>query len=119
MLPQSAWARWRYLLRYCAGMKKILSHWLEIAAAVLLIYLEAWGPLIVLGYLVIANFNLHHMLDYHRAAARTWQLVNEVRLLAMVRKLGISDEELKRVEDEMRAKAGPEAWASLEKDWSK
>lgn len=100
-------------------MKKVLSYWLEILAAVLLIYLEAWAMLIVLGYVVLANINLHRTLDYHRAAGRTWQLVNEVRLLAMVRKLGISDEELKRVEDEARAKVGPEAWASLEKDWSK
>lgn len=54
--------------------------------------------------------------DYLRKLIRVFQIHNEIRLLAITRKLKISDEELSIVLDSQRKKIGEEKWKEVENE---
>lgn len=51
-----------------------------------------------------------------RKIIRFFQIANEVKLLAIADKLGVTPQELQRKADEIRQSMSPEEWAAVEKD---
>jgi len=95
---------------------RILRWWVEIVVAAVLIYLHAWASLAVFTYLVAANFQVHRTMNYLRAILRVFQHANDVRLLALMEKLGVSEGDVERASDLIRTKMGEDVWRTLEDD---
>lgn len=55
--------------------------------------------------------------EYLRKMIRVFQVMNEIKLIAIVRKLNISNEEAQKVADEVRQKTGEEKWRVIEKEF--
>jgi hypothetical protein len=92
--------------RFCG-----LYLWHLLTGAFLLILVE--DPRWFLFFLL---FEMLFFVDYLRKLIRVFQAVNDVRLIAIIRKLKISDEDLEIVTDSMKATVGEIKWNQFEKE---
>ena len=65
---------------------------------------------------VIILVNEHTKIDYLRKLIRIFQIFNEVKMISIIRKLGISEEEIKKVYDEEEKKWNEKQREEINKD---
>ena len=56
-------------------------------------------------------------LDYLRKLIRVFQVVNEIKILAIIRKLKITQDDLSIVAESQKSELGKEKWDEIEKEF--
>jgi len=98
------------------GVRTIKSAWLEILAAGGLLYFSV--KLFLMFGFIYFIWRLYSELDYIRAGIRIYQVANEARMLAIIRKLGIEESELEAMGNEINAKMSSEARKNIKDDYT-
>ena len=96
--------------------KTILIYVFEVLIAIAIISysLKAFLVYLFLIFLLVSYKQYNHL----RKMMRIYQVANEAKLGAVVKKLKITNEEIKDVVDEMENNNTEEDWKSLEKDFT-
>ncbi len=81
----------------------------------LYIFFGVAGLLIGLGLLVL--YRIDAQANYLRKMIRSYQVFNDIRLMALMKKLKISTGEVKKIMDEQKEKISSAQWQQIEKDW--
>jgi hypothetical protein len=96
--------------------KPLLSAWVEILVGILILFSVddiRWFWLYLL--LVIVHM-VGHSANYLRKLIRVYQVFNEMKLIVIMRKLKITEDEISIVTDEEKRKMGDEKWQEIEKE---
>jgi hypothetical protein len=92
----------------------IFSYWLEILLGG--IFLACGLYPFLFYFFIIFLVTSSKLIDYLRKLIRAYQIFNEVKILAIIRKLKISDDEISIVLDGEKLKIGDKKWAEIEKE---
>lgn len=101
-----------------AYFKPLLAAWVEILVGMLILFISEDIRWFYLYLMIVVVWAVFRMGDYLRKMMRIYQVVNEMKLLAIIRKLKITDEEISIIADSEREKMGETKWAELEKEMS-
>lgn len=94
----------------------ILLFWVEILLGIWTLFGSDIRWFLLYFFVVFLFFN-HTRTDYLRKLVRYFQVHNEIKLLAIARKLKISDDELSIVMDGQKKNMGEKGWNDLEKEF--
>lgn len=92
---------------------KLSNYWVEALAAVAILVFNEFAILILYLYLVV---RLTLIYEFLRKLIRTYQVANETKILAIIKKLNISNHEISEVMEKELSKLTPQQKAQLEKD---
>jgi len=95
-------------------MKNVLIWTLEIGVAAIVMWIDQRLFWLYFFGTVVAVINMR--VDTLRKIIRFFQIANEVKLLAIADKLGVTPQELQRKADGIRQSMSPEEWDAVEKD---
>ncbi len=96
-------------------LRTIKNYWVEIILALLILVFSEGTSKPFLFFFFIVALNL---VDTLSRFVRVFQIANELKMLAIVRKLKISDEEMSIVLDGEKMKVGEDKWKQMEKEIS-
>lgn len=97
-------------------IKLLLRYWLEIGIGALLVLLAEDVRWFLFYAFVIVLWVTAHQIDYLRKVIRVFQTVNELKLLSIMQRLGITQEEGQALGDEMESNLTEEQRRSLYQD---
>lgn len=101
-----------------AYFRPLLSYWLEILLGAFIL-LAADDIRWFLFYLfLVLILMVSRTSDHLRKLMRVFQIGNEIKMLAVIRKLKITDDEISIVADDAQAKMGEAKWKEIEKELS-
>lgn len=99
-------------------MRKIFAYTGEIAIALYFLFTAQYGLLIIFLYLWVMLFKIDGSFDFIRKLVRVYQSGNEAKLMAIMRKLKISNSEMQEIDQEIDGLLSENAKKSLQKDAS-
>lgn len=97
-------------------IRTFFSHWLEILMGSVIILMIDNIRWFLFYFFIVFLITTFKALDYIRKLCRVHQFYNEVKMLAIIRKLKITDEELSIVVDSEKMNMGEIKWNELEKE---
>lgn len=98
------------------SLKILIKYWAEIVLGIIIINIDDLRWFIFYFFIIFILIIEKHT-DFLRKLVRVFQVFNEVKLLSIVRKLKISDDEISIVMENEKKEIGIEAWAEIEKDF--
>ncbi len=96
--------------------KFLKSFWIEILIGAILLFAVDDIRWFLFYFLVIVLATIHYKAEYLRKLIRVFQVVNEGKLLGIIKKLNISEEELQDIGDSVEANLTEKQLKSLYKD---
>lgn len=99
-------------------IKIIQKFWIEILLGILIILNIEDIRWFLLYFLILFLIVSTKQIDYMRKLIRVFQVFNEIKLLAIIRKLKISDDEISIVADGERRNMGKDKWEEIEKEFN-
>lgn len=99
-------------------IKIVLGFWLEIILGILILFNADDIRWFLLYFFVIFLIVSARQTDYIRKLVRVFQVFNEIKLLAIIRKLKITDDEISIVADGEKRNMGEEKWKEIEKEFN-
>ncbi|MBT3817075.1 MAG: hypothetical protein HOE80_03400 [Candidatus Magasanikbacteria bacterium] len=78
-------------------IKSILGYFIEIILAIIILYVIKDINLFLLYAFIIYLISSEKRIDYIRKLIRVYQVGNEVKLLSIIKKLKITDEEIENI----------------------
>lgn len=97
-------------------VKILLSYWLEIIVGILILFIPDSIRWFLLYFFVIFLVVSVSLIEYLRKLILAFQVANEIKLLATIRKLKITEDELSIVIDSEKMRVGEETWREMEKE---
>jgi hypothetical protein len=88
----------------------------EVALAIGLIFYVDDIRWFFVYFLIVSYFNAMYWGNYLRKLIRVFQVMNEIKLLSIIKKLKITNEEGQEISDEVESQLTDEQRASLHKD---
>lgn len=97
-------------------MKKntIYIYIVELIIGVILIYIDF--KYFLIWFFMMMLIIQHKNVEYLRKMMRVFQTANEVKIMAIIKKLNISKEEIDEIIEVNKKKVSKEGWESLEED---
>lgn len=96
--------------------RPLLSAWVEIVVGVLILINADDIRWFYFYLMLITVWAVFRMGDYLRKMIRMYQISNEIKILTIIRKLKITEDEISIVTDNEREKMGEKKWTELEKE---
>lgn len=93
----------------------LLGYIFELIIAIAIYYFLGLVALLIYIYIMLV-IKIDVNTDYLRKLIRVFQLGNEVKITAIIRKLKITNQEITNVTQETKGNLSEEQWISLEKD---
>lgn len=100
-----------------AIFKSLLSFWLEILIGALILFNSDTIKPFLLYFFVVFLLTTFRYMDYQRKIIRFYQISNEIKIMAIIRKLKITDDEISIVQEDEKIRIGKEKWAEIEKEF--
>lgn len=97
-------------------IKILIGYWLEILVGSIILFAVNDTRWFLLYFLIIFLISSELRTDYIRKLVRVYQVFNEGKFIGIIRKLGITDEELQELGDEIENNLTDEQRKSLYKD---
>lgn len=98
-------------------IKILLKFWLEILLAIIILYWADNLQFFLLYGFVVILFTIWRLTNYLRKMVRIYQVFNEVKVLSIIRKLKITDDEISIVMEGEKNKMGKDKWDEIEKEF--
>jgi hypothetical protein len=99
------------------SIKIIFNYWLEILIAIFLIFGSEDIKLFLIFFFVFSIILITKSMDYIRKLIRIFQIANEIKLITIIRKLKITNDEISIVTEDEKKKIGDEKWSEIEKEF--
>ncbi len=96
-------------------MKKLLIYGIELIVAAILMWIDQ--RLFWLYFFIITMYLIDSRTDYLRKIIRVFQVFNETKIMTIMKKLNISEEEIKKTLEKTKESLSAEKWESLERDF--
>lgn len=95
----------------------LLKVWLEILLAIIILYWADNLQLFLLYSFVVILFTIWRLTNYLRKMVRVYQIFNEIKILSIIRKLKITDDEISIVMEGEKNKIGKDKWNEIENEF--
>lgn len=92
---------------------KITDFWAEVVFGLLILFFAEYALFLLFIYIVIRLTLIYEAL---RKLIRTYQVANEIKLMAIMKKLKVSDEEVEKITKDMLENLTPKQRELLEND---
>lgn len=97
-------------------VKILLGYWVEILMGIIILLATDDIRWFLFYFLIIFLVSSELRIDYIRKLVRVYQVMNEGKLISIIRKLGITNEELQKLGDETENNLTEEQRKSLYED---
>jgi hypothetical protein len=95
----------------------VFGYWLEVLIAIILLYSTEDIRLFLLFFFIFSIILFTKHIDYLRKLIRVFQVANEIKLITIIRKLKITEDEISIVTEDEKKKMGSKKWEEIEKDF--
>lgn len=99
-----------------AYFRPLLAAWLEILVGIIILFNADDIRWFLLYLLLIVILMVWQAANFLRKLIRVFQVANEAKLIVIMRKLKITDDEISIVADNLKEKMGVEKWNEIEKE---
>lgn len=98
-------------------LKRIfLTFIVEIVLGIIILFSFDSSKWFLLYFFIVFLVSVARQFDYIRKQVRIYQIFNEIKVLTIIRKLKITDDEISIVADSERQKVGEKRWKEIEKE---